>query len=151
MAIFLRENCSDALPPHLRPDFVHLVTSFPEWIFCGVVTLRDLHYKNYWDAPHFFCWDAQQKNCWDAPPVTLRVKKKISAKQKIGEGVVNCWCGGECGKCTYGPRQFFVSKRMWVKNCSTRIMIRISASTNILSRWWCIPRSTAAASVAERS
>ena len=42
-------------------------------------------------------------------PVTLRVKKKISVKQKIGEGVVNCWWGGESGKCTYGPRLFFVS------------------------------------------
>ena len=61
-------------------------------------------------------------------------KKKISAKQKIGEGVVNCRCGGECGKCAYGPRVFFVSQRMWFKNCSMRIMIRISASTNILSR-----------------
>ena len=43
------------------------------------------------------------------PPVTLRVKKKISVKQKIGEGVVNWWLGGESGKCTYGPRLFFVS------------------------------------------
>ena len=100
--------------------------------------------------PYCFCWDAQLKSCWDAPPVTLRVKKKRSTKQKIGEGVVNSWWGGEFGKCIYGSRLFFVSKRMWLKNCSMWIVIRTCASTNILSRWRYIPCSTTAASVAGR-
>ena len=54
-------------PPHLRPDFVHLVTSFPEWIFCGVVTLRDLHYKNYWMPPTFF------KKIAEMPPLCKKI------------------------------------------------------------------------------
>ena len=59
--------------------------------------------------PTFFAEMLSKKIAEMPPPVTLRVKKKISAKQKIGEGVVNCWWGGESGKCTYGPTLFFVS------------------------------------------
>ena len=40
---------------------------------------------------------------------------------------------------------------MWSKNDAKGILISTSASIKILSRWWCIPRSTTAASVAERS
>ena len=60
--------------------------------------------------PTFFA-EMLSKKIAEMPPLLLlgELRKKICAKQKIGEGVVNCWWGGEYGKCTYGPRLFYVS------------------------------------------
>ena len=43
------------------------------------------------------------------PTVSLRVKEKISAKQKIGKGVVHFWWGGEFGIFTHDPILIYVS------------------------------------------
>ena len=40
---------------------------------------------------------------------------------------------------------------MWSKNRSKRVLLKISATSSILSRYWFVPGSTSAASVVERS